>query len=70
MSKEVDHRNVVIFQEGKLRAFGTITSYVEEGSEFNSTVRVDKGTLMTGDHEMQICREYDVFTDTNGIWVQ
>lgn len=70
MSKEVDHRNVAIFQEGKLRAFGTITSYTEEGDQFDSTIQVDKGSLMTGDHQMQICREYDVFTDTSGIWVQ
>lgn len=64
--KEIDPTSVAVFQEGKLRAFGKITSYTETDSAFNSTIKVEKGTLLTGEHQCNIAREYDVCVDGIG----
>lgn len=65
--KEVDPNNVALFQEGKLVAFGTMIRYEETDGEFSSNVVIDKGQLITGDIQMQVCREYDVITDNCGM---
>ena len=65
--KEIDPNKVVLFQEGKLVAFGTMIKYEETDGEFSSNVVIDKGQLTTGDIQMQVCREYNVITDNCGM---
>lgn len=64
---EIDHSKVVLFQDGKLKAFGTITEYNEVDGKFKTNIKVDKGSLLCGEHVMQICREYDVPIDNVGF---
>ena len=65
--KEIDPNKVVLFQEGKLVAFGTMIKYEETDGEFSSNVVIDKGQLTTGDIQMQVCRESNVITDNCGM---
>jgi hypothetical protein len=66
--KEVDPNNVALFQFGKLVAFGTVIQYdEEEDGKFKSNVVINKGQLLAGQIQMQICREYDVIKDNCGL---
>lgn len=56
----------LIFQDGKMKAFGTPIYYqeMEDSCEYKLNVVVTKGTLDEGEHFVNVTRPFDIFFDT------
>lgn len=59
--------NVAVFQDGKLRAFGSLRDYAEKEDTWSGNVLVTKGSLEGGEHQMQVMREYNVVEENCGM---